>query len=65
MYKESEIDFLPTYKLKRDENSYVNKNDQSPSYCDRIIFKKNKPGEHKVDFYRSMPTVFGSDHRPV
>ena len=65
LYKESDIDFQPTYKMSATENIYIDKKDQAPSYCDRVIFKANRPGAHNVDFYRSKHNVFGSDHRPV
>jgi len=64
-YDEPKIDFQPTYKMSTSEHLYVNKNDQAPSYCDRALFKKTKPGVHNVDFYSCMHHIHGSDHRPV
>ncbi len=64
-YAESEIDFIPSYKMSTEEESYVNKRDQAPSYCDRCLFKNNLPMKHSVDLYRCMHNVLGSDHRPV
>jgi hypothetical protein len=41
-YVEPEITFMPTYKRADLENdTYVNKKDQCPSYTDRILFKNN------------------------
>lgn len=51
--------------MSTDEESYVNKNDQAPSYCDRCLFKNNLSVSHSVDVYKCMHEVYGSDHRPV
>ncbi len=40
-YEEGAITFMPTYKRREDSNEYKNKNDQCPSYTDRILFKNN------------------------
>ena len=64
-YYEPKIDFLPTYKLKKDKLQYVNKNNQAPSWCDRVLFKNNSSLEVTDDFYVGRHDVFGSDHRPV
>ena len=64
-YYEPKIEFLPTYKLKKDKLQYVNKNNQSPSWCDRVLFKNNSSLEVTDDFYVGRHDVFGSDHRPV
>ena len=64
-YAESAIDFIPSYKMSGDEESYVNKKDQAPSYCDRCLFKNNLSESHSVDVYKCMHEVHGSDHRPV
>ena len=56
---------MPTYKMSDQKDVYVNKNDQAPSYCDRVLFKNNMPIKWVPEFYKSMPYVFGSDHRPV
>ena len=45
--------------------NYVNKNDQAPSYCDRIMFKNNMPMHWNADFYRGIHEMHGIDHRPV
>lgn len=64
-YVEQSIDFLPTYKMSQTEHSYVNKKNQAPSYCDRILFKSNCPTVCEALFYRSLHQMHGSDHRPV
>lgn len=51
--------------MSTSENTYVNKNNQAPSYCDRAMFKSNASSEHQIDFYRCMHNIVGSDHRPV
>lgn len=65
-YQEHPIDFLPSYKLSNYERQvYVNKKDQAPSYCDRVLYRNNSTQETSVDFYRCLHDFFGSDHRPV
>lgn len=64
-YEEGVIGFLPTYKRGRQENSYVNKKNQSPSYTDRILIKNNTTHETEMKKYDVLDNVFGSDHRPV
>ena len=64
-YVEQPIDFLPTYKMSTDKTHYVNKKDQAPSYCDRVMFKSNMPSDWSADFYKCAHDMHGSDHRPV
>jgi len=41
-YYEMKINFDPTYKRESFSNgNYLNKNDQCPSYTDRVVFKSN------------------------
>ena len=47
------------------EETYINKKDQAPSYCDRCLFKSNLSTDWSADFYRCLHNCFGSDHRPV
>ena len=42
-YCEQPITFLPSYKISTSDDQYVNKKDQSPSYCDRVLFKNSMP----------------------
>ena len=57
----------PTYKLSMFEPEvYVNKNNQAPSYTDRVLYKDNTAGgELKPLTYEAYHDVLGSDHRPV
>ena len=66
-YKEMQVLFEPTYKRDVQSNSvYINKNDQCPSYCDRVLFKCNDASsDTKLIEYDCSDQVFGSDHRPV
>jgi len=64
-YAEMPITFIPSYKMSTNEESYVNKKDQAPSYCDRCLFKNNLLMEYTSDFYRCIHNCHGSDHRPV
>ena len=65
-YTEQPKNWLPTYKLSRTEpHVYVNKKEQAPSYCDRILMKNNTKDSVKCTEYQAYHDVFGSDHRPV
>ena len=64
-YQEPKINFFPTYKRNDQDNGYVNKKSQAPSYCDRILFKNNTSNRHQVISYGCNDNIFGSDHRPV
>ena len=56
---------MPTYKRNIDDNSYKNKKNQAPSYCDRILFKNNTVYPYTINIYSCLDNLFGSDHRPV
>lgn len=64
-YIEPNIDFLPSYKMSSDSALYIDKKQQPPSYCDRVLYKNNSSLEVEEDFYTCLHDVFGSDHRPV
>ena len=56
---------MPTYKRMKTNNDYKNKNDQCPSYTDRIMFKNNTNCPALITEYNCKDNYFGSDHRPV
>jgi len=58
---ESEINFLPTYKMFPNTNKYNLK--RIPSWCDRILYKCGK-GNIRNIFYDSID-CFNSDHQPI
>lgn len=63
-FKEGEITFPPTFKMKRDtEDVYDPK--RIPAWCDRILWS-SLPGcsVHQVS-YTSAPSISSSDHKPV
>jgi len=63
-YHEEPILWLPTYKLGSNENIYLDKKDQCPSYTDRILLRNNT--NQKVQLkYDCLVNCYGSDHRPV
>lgn len=48
------------------KHEYFDKNDQSPSYCDRVLVRNNMPTTAvKAVSYEAYHELFGSDHRPV
>lgn len=66
-YNEEPITFDPTYKRSDTDNkTYIEKNNQCPSYTDRVLFKTNcKQTKITQLKYECRENVFGSDHRPV
>ena len=64
-YVEPRIRFMPTYKRAKDQHQFINKNEQCPSYTDRILFKNNSNCQFKINNYYCLENYFGSDHRPV
>jgi len=64
-YTEGEIDFPPTYKYdKRSQRYDTSKKQRVPSWCDRILWKKN-PERVKLQATGSLHDITFSDHRPV
>ena len=51
--------------MNKERLNYIDKKDQAPSYCDRVLYKNNTSLEIKVDKYECLHEVYGSDHRPV
>lgn len=43
-FNEGSLDFRPTYRRIRNDDTWSNKKNQSPSWCDRILFR-TKPGK--------------------
>ena len=64
-YEEAKINFFPSYKMKNDKLEYVNKKNQAPSYCDRVLYRNHSGLPIQEDFYNCLQDVYGSDHRPV
>jgi hypothetical protein len=62
-FQEPEINFFPTYRRKKGTDEYSNKNNQSPSWCDRIMVKTSR--DLDMLFYDSVKCVKHSDHLPV
>ncbi len=52
-FQEADINFNPTYRRIKGTDEYSNKNNQSPSWCDRIMVKTDR----EINFYKS---TFGS-----
>jgi len=61
-----EPEFMPTYKQNsKNPGQYVNKNDQCPSFTDRVLMRNNSSQVIKNARYRPLKHVMGSDHQPV
>jgi synaptojanin len=59
---EGSLNFDPTYKYVMGSSEYDSKKKRVPSWCDRILFKKNKHIE-VIDYNRVDYLI--SDHKPV
>ena len=64
-YREMDISFDPSYKMSTKKHEYVNKRDQAPSYCDRVLYKNNTSLTVSEESYQCHHDVYGSDHRPI
>ena len=65
-FKEGLINFAPTYRWDRNENIISNKREQPPSYTDRVLYRSLEFSYNLWQTqYNSVPTCYGSDHRPI
>ena len=65
-FEEGQLNFPPTYRWSKKTREFSNKRGQSPSWCDRILwrsFKGAKPDLSLECF--GGADLLGSDHRPV
>lgn len=63
-FKEGEITFPPTFKMKRDaEDVYERK--RLPAWCDRILWYSLPGCTIEQLSYTSAPSILSSDHKPV
>ena len=46
-------------------HEYVDKKDQAPSYCDRVLYKNNSTLKVEGISYECHHDVYGSDHRAI
>jgi hypothetical protein len=54
-FQEADINFNPTYRRIKGTDEYSNKNNQSPSWCDRIMVKTDR--EINFLYYDSIKSV--------
>lgn len=54
-FAEPEINFFPTYRRIKGTDEYSNKNNQSPSWCDRVMVKTDR--DLDMHYYDSVKTV--------
>ena len=54
-FQEPEINFFPTYRRIKGTDEYSNKNNQSPSWCDRVMVKTER--ELDMLYYDSVKIV--------
>ena len=62
-FKEGVINFMPTYKFKKNSNEY----DYSriPGWTDRILYKSKRYYDIMLCEYSSIKNIIFSDHKPV
>ena len=59
-FHEGEINFKPTYRrIRHHNNSYSNKKNQSPSFCDRIFFRSLSKDSLQLLEYSSKEDQLG------
>ena len=64
-YSEDPIEFPPSYKYNLGTTAFDTEKFRTPSYCDRILYKKQGSTEVTPIRYSSIPEVKSSDHKPV
>jgi hypothetical protein len=66
-FNEAQIQFAPTYRWQRGEHVFSDKRKQSPSYCDRVLFRSQKGlrAHLRCVEYTGVHSMMQSDHRPV
>eukprot|EP00743_Colponemidia_sp_Colp-15_P005796 GILK01006231.1.p1 GENE.GILK01006231.1~~GILK01006231.1.p1 ORF type:complete len:1456 (+),score=327.18 GILK01006231.1:316-4368(+) len=64
-FRESPIQFTPTYRWAKDGPTFSKKRGQAPSYCDRVLWKPLPGNNGAQTSYKAHHNVLGSDHRPV
>ncbi|MCO5547924.1 hypothetical protein L7F22_001379 [Adiantum nelumboides] len=63
-FKEGEITFAPTFKMKKDaEDAYEQK--RLPAWCDRVLWSSLPGCDVEQLLYSSIPSITTSDHKPV
>jgi hypothetical protein len=64
-FKEGKLNFKPTFKLELGSESYTIEKQRTPSYCDRILCKSLPGTQIEQLYYKSVPSIGTSDHKPV
>lgn len=64
-FKEPNIDFAPTFKVVREKVEFEYNTSRIPSYCDRILYKTFPGLPITPVFYKAIPQITTSDHKPV
>jgi len=65
-FREGEYKFPPTFKVLRNEKTFKYKNQRSPAWCDRILWK-SMPNVKPMELTKlnAAAEVDSSDHKPV
>ena len=61
--KEGVINFMPTYKFKKNSNEYDY--NRIPGWTDRILYKSKRYYDIMLCEYSSIKNITLSDHKPV
>lgn len=60
--------FLRCFTTQNNMFRYNNKNNQNPSYCDRVLYMSDEGASSEnlsLLWYEAVPSITISDHRPV
>jgi hypothetical protein len=66
-FKESPIEFAPTYKYAVGTQNWDEKPGKVrvPAYCDRVVYYAPSTETMTIQKYTSLPQITSSDHKPV
>ncbi|KAL6076224.1 putative Inositol/phosphatidylinositol phosphatase [Balamuthia mandrillaris] len=64
-FYEPPINFPPTYRYNRGNRTYSEEKMRMPSYCDRILYKKQPYFEVECHEYNCCDSIMSSDHSPL
>ena len=65
-FEEGALNFAPTYRWSKKTREFSNKRGQSPSWCDRILWRSFPGARRELQLAAfTGADLLGSDHRPV
>eukprot|EP00301_Raphidiophrys_heterophryoidea_P027964 c9916_g1_i1.p1 GENE.c9916_g1_i1~~c9916_g1_i1.p1 ORF type:complete len:956 (-),score=221.07 c9916_g1_i1:356-3223(-) len=64
-FSEGTLNFTPTYRYERGSREFSAKKNQTPSYCDRILYRVMPQASIVQHSYEACHTITTSDHSPA